>query len=548
MSEIQEAGEITINMDAICTDLNDQLDDVMAEGGISTDLDVSNDTSQLESPQLGLYGNYTLSSPKPPSSKSSDPLALLSFMAFATRLMNGIALAASGQQLCSADGILLEPSLLSEAQNWDDWTKWKEAMIAEMDSMQKMDIFELVDLPTDGKLIGIRPAIHLQTVCILLTLAHRYKLHVAQLDMSTAFLNGKVDKTIHVRIPPMFKSHENNVPCVYVRGIKDAMVILAIYVDDLLVIGVMLSHVKSVRQQLSSVFSITDQGNVSHIIGMKVKYDREAHTLSIDQSGYIKGTLEKFASEEETKHYASLVGSLLWIKQGTHPNIAFAVGRCTQFIANPSGEHLIAAKWILKYLKGTIDISLVAKGTSDRQMLTGWADSDWAGSQDCHRLTSEYVLVVDSFICSWSSCLQPTVANSSVEVEYVTLAAAAREMLWTSMFLHELDQSLPKMLVIHVTVGTTVLHPCNGDLALNLTIPILYSNSSGVCTIANDPQHSKRMKHIDIVHFFLRDEVADGHLTIALIQSSENLADILTKPLTVPTLSMPSNQIVAEDA
>ncbi|SYW78095.1 uncharacterized protein UBRO2_02287 [Ustilago bromivora] len=85
MSEIQEAGEITINMDAICTDLNDQLDDVMAEGGISTDLDVSNDTSQLESPQLGLYGNYTLSSPKPPSSKSSDPLALLSFMAFATR-------------------------------------------------------------------------------------------------------------------------------------------------------------------------------------------------------------------------------------------------------------------------------------------------------------------------------------------------------------------------------------------------------------------------------------------------------------------------------
>ncbi|SOV08667.1 uncharacterized protein UDID_17687 [Ustilago sp. UG-2017a] len=195
---------------------------------LRADLDVSNDTSQLKSPQLGLYDNYTLSSLKPPSSESSDPLALLSFtafamrcavkpattslghyldqMAFATTVMNGIALAASGQQLHSADGILLESSLLSEAQNWDDWTKWKEAMITEMDSMQKMDIFELVDLPTDCKLIGVcldddqtfSPVIHLQTVCILLTLAQRYKLHVAQLDVSTAFLNGKIDKTIHI--------------------------------------------------------------------------------------------------------------------------------------------------------------------------------------------------------------------------------------------------------------------------------------------------------------------------------------------------------------
>ncbi|SAM83167.1 uncharacterized protein UBRO_20375 [Ustilago bromivora] len=177
MSKIQEAREITINMDAIWMDLNDQLNEAMAKGGNSTDLDVSNNTSQLKSPQLGLY-NDTLSSPEPPSSESSDPLALLSFtafttrctvkpattslghyldqMAFATTVMNGIALAASSQQLHSADGILLEPSSLSEAQNRDNWTKWKEAMITEMDSMQKMDVFELVDLPTDSKLIGIQ--------------------------------------------------------------------------------------------------------------------------------------------------------------------------------------------------------------------------------------------------------------------------------------------------------------------------------------------------------------------------------------------------------
>lgn len=559
-------------------------------------------------------------------------------MAFATTVMHGTALTASSQQLRSADGILLEPSSLSEAQSRDDWTKWKEAMIVEMTGMQKMDIFKLVDLPADGKLIGVRrvyklklnaqrratrykarlvaqgytqqpgldydqtfsPVVRLQTIRILLALTHRYRLHVAQLDVSTAFLNGKIDKVVHVQIPPMFKSHENSgkcyrlkkalyglkqagrlwhtaldeqlrafsfkrccaEPCVYIRGVKDTMVILAIYVDDLLVIGAMPSCVKSVQQQLSSVFSITDQGNVSHIIGMNVEYDREAHTLSIDQGGYIEGALEKFgmdgawtvrppavegintmgpwlsgtASAEETRYYASLVGSLLWIAQGTHPNIAFAVGRCTRFVANPSDEHLHTAKRILRYLKGTIDVRLNAKRTSNGQTLTGWADSDWAGSRDSQRSTSGYVFVVNGLICSWSLRLQPTVGNSSVEAEYIALAAAARKMLWTSMFLGELDQSLPKTPAIYVTEATTMLHSYDRDLVLDPTIPKLYSDSSGVRTIANDPQHFKRTKHIDIAHFFLRDEVVDGRLTIALIQSSENLADILTKPLTAPML------------
>lgn len=48
------------------------------------------------------------------------------------------------------------------------------------------------------------------------------------------------------------------------------MVLLVVYVDDLLVIGVTASQVQAVRQQLSSTFSITDQGNVSHIIGLNV--------------------------------------------------------------------------------------------------------------------------------------------------------------------------------------------------------------------------------------------------------------------------------------
>ncbi|SAM83158.1 uncharacterized protein UBRO_20739 [Ustilago bromivora] len=147
-------------------------------GGTDAYPEVFTNASQLESPQFGPYDKYTLSTPESPSSETSDPLDMLSFtafamscttkpamktlghylnqIAFATVMMNRVALVASGQQLCSADGILLEPSSLSEAQKQDNWTKWKEAMNVDMDSMQKMDVFKLVDLPTDGKLIGVR--------------------------------------------------------------------------------------------------------------------------------------------------------------------------------------------------------------------------------------------------------------------------------------------------------------------------------------------------------------------------------------------------------
>ncbi|CCF51121.1 hypothetical protein NDA11_005404 [Ustilago hordei] len=338
----------------------------------------------------------------------------LNHMVFATTVMDGTALVASSQQICNADGILLEPLSLSEAKARDDWNKWYEAMVTEMASMTKMDVFELADIPTDDKLIGVcwvfklkldgqqratwykaclvtqgyaqhqgldynqtfSPVVHLQAIYMLLTLAHQYSLYVIQLDINTVFLNGRIDKDVYVWIPPLFEAK-------------------------------------------------VTEGSVSHIIGLSVHYEHEKCTLSIDQSGYIEGVLEKFgmseawlastpvtepinslkpqegevASAEEVCHYASLVGSLLWIAQGSRPDITFAIGRCAWFVANLSGEHLTAAKCILRYLKETIQVSLSATGPVGGQILTGWADSDWAGSRECRRSTSRYVFTIDRLVC-----------------------------------------------------------------------------------------------------------------------------------------------------
>ncbi|CCF51999.1 uncharacterized protein UHOR_17014 [Ustilago hordei] len=393
-----------------------------------------------------------------------------------------------------------------------------------------------------------------------------------QLDVSTAFLNGKIDKDVYVQIPLTFETNKTKGKCyklkkalyglkqagclwhaaldeqlqafgfkrcraelcIYMHGTSDAMILLAIYIDDLLVIGATALRVQAVRQQLSSVFSITDQGNISHIIRLSVQYDRKARTLSIDQNGYIDGVLTKFgmseawtaptpatetinslspweaniASAEEVRHYVSLVGSLLWIAQGSRPDIAFAVGCCAQFVANPSREHLAAAKRILRYLKGTMRINLSAREPIGKLILTGWADSNWAGSRNCRKLTSGYIFAIDGLICSWLSRLQLTVANSSVEAEYVALAGAARELIWTMMFLSELRQSAPTTTGIQVSAGMSIIHSHDRRLSFDWNVPVLYSDSSGACAIASNPQHFKRTKHIDIAHFFLWDKVA----------------------------------------
>ncbi|CCF53009.1 hypothetical protein NDA11_005756 [Ustilago hordei] len=112
------------------------------------------ETPHTESPGPVNYMAFTMAC----SDKQAPTISNhhLDHIAFATTVMAGAALIASRQQMCSANGILLEPLSLNEAKTCDDWYKWQEAMVSEMNSMCKMNVFELVDVPKNGKLIGIR--------------------------------------------------------------------------------------------------------------------------------------------------------------------------------------------------------------------------------------------------------------------------------------------------------------------------------------------------------------------------------------------------------
>jgi len=79
--------------------------------------------------------------------------------------------------------------------------------------------------------------------------------------------------------------------------------------------------------------------------------------------------------------YRELIGSLHYASLATRPDITYAVNKLSQFLANPGRAHLDAALRVLRYLKGTAQLSLhLGGGIPD---VAGFADSRLTRETDC---------------------------------------------------------------------------------------------------------------------------------------------------------------------
>lgn len=312
---------------------------------------------------------------------------------------------------------------------------------------------------------------------------------------------------------------------------------------------------KSAKDQLKSVFSITDSGTVAYMLGIQINYNANARRCEFSQTGYIDGILQRYSSEdiktkdrpsecgsrltafdgkaklETVAKYASIVGSLQWLAQGTRPDIAYQTSTLSRFISNPSSQHLKAAVHVLGYLLRTRLYKLVFDGRG--QYLEGFTDSDWGGDLDTRRSTTGFIFYTRGDAISWMSKLQPTVALSSVEAEYIAMSTAAREMVWLTQLLDEVNTNPPKRKAISIAVNGSkhALRSDDDGLHYDPEVPIISTDSAGARVIAENPQHHKRTKHVDIQHHFIRELVTNGKLKIAAIRGVDNSADLLTKPL-----------------
>ena len=176
--------------------------------------------------------------------------------------------------------------------------------------------------------------------------------------------------------------------------------------------------------------------------------------------------------------YRELSGSLLWIANGTRPDISYAVSTLAKYTTNPGMLHWKALLRVLGYLYATqeycikykrneavvdgIDARGYSRGTLPFTTMDGFVDASYAGDADTRRSTTGYLVQISGGPVSWQSRLQSSVALSSMEAEYMAASAATQEAMWLNRLLQQLGFKTPRPTKIYEDNKAAILfsdHP-----------------------------------------------------------------------------------------
>jgi len=101
---------------------------------------------------------------------------------------------------------------------------------------------------------------------------------------------------------------------------------------------------------------------------------------------------------------------------------------CARFQSNPREPHLTAVKRIFRYLKGTTNLGLLYKKSSDYK-LVGFCDANYAGDRIERKSTSGNCQFLSDNLLSWASKRQATIALSTALAEYISVASCCTQLL-----------------------------------------------------------------------------------------------------------------------
>lgn len=467
--------------------------------------------------------------------------------------------------------------------------EWIEAMQRELDSLKKLEVFEEINENLNVTTIGTKwvftrkdsglakarlvakgyvdkhqdymtysPVVNYEILRLFLTMITEKNLELIQLDVKTAFLNSDISREAYIEVPEGMntsakllklkkalyglstsprdwfnclktileeyglKSFENEI-CLYKKKCEKEELYVLTYVDDILIAGTTNKTINDFVSYLETKVELRkNSGKQLMFLGMEI--ERENFVYRISQKRLIKRLAEMYdchngkkiqslpkietiksneIDKSVEKTFRSLIGSLMYIANVTRPDILFYVNYLAQKINTPNKTWLKYAKKVVMYLMTTIDLELRSKKENDNvNEVTTFVDASYA-QEESGRSRSGYIIMVNGVPIVWGSKKQSTVACSTMEAELVAIY-----------------QSIDKSILVQDLVKEFRCEP------VGLRI---YEDNLPAIQYIKDVFKIPNKKHLRIKVEYIREKVKEDGIELAYIETSRQLADILTK-------------------
>jgi hypothetical protein len=432
------------------------------------------------------------------------------------------------------------------------------------------------------------PTMRMKILKLILAIAAKDDLEIKQIDFDTAFLNALLNEEIYVYTPEGYElgDYQKSIgtrclklnkalyglkqaprewnkeihtflnslgyqssdldECLYQKIINDKRMYLTLFVDDTLAIypkeleNIWLAD----KEKIATKYKIKDLGDCEWIFNMKLERNRNLRQLTLSQEAYLTKVLEEHGygnnirtvstpfqysditkidkstpemelvelDSEQQRNYRAKVGAILYAANITRIDLQYIIGVLARYVSKPLVRHMLAINRVLRYIGSTKSRKLMfdySDPINRKELceLVIYTDSDWATENIDRRSTSGWLVMLNNSPIAWQSKKQQTTATSTAEAEYYALGEGVKEALFI------------KQWIKHYYLDN------------NLTIPVLKSDNDGAILMSDHSTDHNRTKHIDIKHHFIREHIHKKHVLIEYIETSKQLADILTKPV-----------------
>ncbi|KAJ9545670.1 hypothetical protein OSB04_025377 [Centaurea solstitialis] len=510
-------------------------------------------------------------------------------------------------------GDLNEPTSYGEAVSGSESEQWQEAMKAEMQSMYDNQVWELTDLPQHCKAVGRKwvfkkktdmdgnvhtfkarlvakgftqthgidydetfsPVAMLKSIRILMAISAYFNYEIWQMDVKTAFLNGKLTEDVYMEQPEGFEDPKNpnkvckllksiyglkqasrswNLHfderikefgfaksefelCVYTKFSGSIVTFLVLYVDDILLIGNDVPTLQSVKEWLSKCFQMKDLGEAAYILGIKIYRNRSKRLIGLSQSTYIDKVLKRFRMDESKKGFIPMQHGIVLSKTQCPVSSEDQDRMKSVPYASAIGSIMYAM------LCTRPDVAYSVSVTSRYQQNPG--EPHWVAVKNILkylRRTKEMFLVFggsedEISVTGYSDASFQTDRDDFRSQSGYVFTLNGGAISWKSSKQDTIADSTTEAEYIaacDAAKEAVWLRNFLSDLRVVASIsrPIdIFCDNSGAVAQAKEPREHHKSRHVLRKYHLIREIIGRGDVRICKIPTEDNVADPLTKPL-----------------